>query len=855
MKRLITAFLFLAAALFVFTPVKTNAATYTIQAADNFFNPTSQNANVGDTIIFQWIGPVRNHTATSLSVPGGAAPFNSSLNSGSTTFIYPLTQEGLYTYECVFHAPGMSGEIIVAAGGPATYSWNRTDSADFQTASNWTPDRTTPAVDDILVFNNGAANTIAYNVPTQTIGRFLLQSLTTLKLYNTFGGTVNTITISGGANPSLEVEAGSSLTFSATAATNGLVMNLATGATGTVNGNFTMLSNSGAASHRLQAIDASAVTFGSGSVFTFGPLVAGNSFGVGTGVSGLNSIIFANGSRYIFKIGSNPFGASAPSTVLIFQTGSTYEHNSSNAPSFSNRSYANIIYNTPSTISAIGAGTFTLENLDVLDGILNVNLTGRINLKGNISVASGKTLTFTPATSDSLFLNGTTQQTISGAGTLTFASGSRVITNNAAGILLTRDVSFLGELNMKAGNIVSDNLFLDPIRTVTIGTSPASAGSLVRTGGMIIAWVKRFLPASISGTPVLFPTGFDNSGTIYYKPLTINFTSAPTTGGSLTVKVTYPILPISQDPPEGGRPITPLDDGGFPVNKVGMMHWEALVSGITDGTYDISIDANGQSGITDPTLLRVVYQPDIVSEFSLVGTHAAGSGTVANRTGISGNTFGNFYAGGNTTNNPLPVELDNFVATTIKNEVILDWFTGHEQNNTGFEVQRAVLSDNNITSVDFVSTANFETVGYVKGKGNSNLQQVYKYNDKNLQAGRYAYRLKQIDVNGNFTYHLLSSEVFVNLPGKFTISQNYPNPFNPVTNINFEIPFDGIVKIIVYDNIGREVKALVNGNVNAGYHKVEFNAAGLPSGIYFYRVNVSSGTQKFDKVFKMMLIK
>lgn len=92
-------------------------------------------------------------------------------------------------------------------------------------------------------------------------------------------------------------------------------------------------------------------------------------------------------------------------------------------------------------------------------------------------------------------------------------------------------------------------------------------------------------------------------------------------------------------------------------------------------------------------------------------------------------------------------------------------------------------------------------------------------------------------------------------PNKFYLSQNYPNPFNPVTNINYEMPFDGTIKIVVYDNLGREVRTLVSGAVMAGYYKAEFNASSLPSGIYFYRVNAESGGKSYEKVFKMMLVK
>ncbi len=90
-----------------------------------------------------------------------------------------------------------------------------------------------------------------------------------------------------------------------------------------------------------------------------------------------------------------------------------------------------------------------------------------------------------------------------------------------------------------------------------------------------------------------------------------------------------------------------------------------------------------------------------------------------------------------------------------------------------------------------------------------------------------------------------------NIPDKFELSQNYPNPFNPATNINFSITERGIVKLIVYDLLGREQAVLVNEDLGAGTYKVNFDASGLASGVYFYKIETSG----FSDIRKMMLIK
>lgn len=88
-------------------------------------------------------------------------------------------------------------------------------------------------------------------------------------------------------------------------------------------------------------------------------------------------------------------------------------------------------------------------------------------------------------------------------------------------------------------------------------------------------------------------------------------------------------------------------------------------------------------------------------------------------------------------------------------------------------------------------------------------------------------------------------------PEKFSLEQNYPNPFNPTTRINYELPITNFVSLKVYDALGNEVKTLVNEKLNAGSYSVDFNAAALPSGIYFYKLV----TEKFSETKKMMLVK
>ncbi|MEI7485312.1 MAG: T9SS type A sorting domain-containing protein, partial [Ignavibacteriota bacterium] len=194
----------------------------------------------------------------------------------------------------------------------------------------------------------------------------------------------------------------------------------------------------------------------------------------------------------------------------------------------------------------------------------------------------------------------------------------------------------------------------------------------------------------------------------------------------------------------------------------------------------------------------------------------------------------------------LPVSLSSLSSSVIGRNIKLNWITSSEKNNTGFEVERAIVTK---------ETPVFTKTGFVSGKGTTNTTTNYSFEDRNLQTGKYQYRLKQIDHNGNFTYFNLNGEVEVGVPGKYDLSQNYPNPFNPVTKINFELPFDSKVKMIIYDVTGREIKTMVNEVRTAGYYTIVYDGSDISSGIYFYRIIANANGKDYISTKKMAIIK
>ena len=201
----------------------------------------------------------------------------------------------------------------------------------------------------------------------------------------------------------------------------------------------------------------------------------------------------------------------------------------------------------------------------------------------------------------------------------------------------------------------------------------------------------------------------------------------------------------------------------------------------------------------------------------------------------------------------LPVELtalNAMVRSTSPSEwrIELNWRTATEKDNYGFEVERrAVVSDQSS-----VISAQWLKVGFVNGSGTCNSPKEYSFADSRLHAGRYAYRLKQVDVNGMFKYSQ-SVEVEVGgVPKVFSLSQNYPNPFNPSTTIEFTLAEDGLTTLKVFDILGREVSTLVKDELRAGVmHQATYSASNLSSGLYFYRLESGKQTQ----VRKFLLMK
>ena len=190
-----------------------------------------------------------------------------------------------------------------------------------------------------------------------------------------------------------------------------------------------------------------------------------------------------------------------------------------------------------------------------------------------------------------------------------------------------------------------------------------------------------------------------------------------------------------------------------------------------------------------------------------------------------------------TTTNPLPVELTSFTYNIINDKVQLNWSTATENNNAGFGIEKSYDQES------------YFNIGFVDGAGTTTESRNYTFVDNAALTTNTFYRLKQIDLDGTFSYsNVLEVSSIVD---SWYLGQNYPNPFNPSTRISYSVKESGLVSLTVYNLLGELVSTLVNQNQEAGTYDVDFDASNLNSGVYLYKLE--SGNQVQTK--KMMLIK
>ena len=458
-------------------------------------------------------------------------------------------------------------------------------------------------------------------------------------------------------------------------------------------------------------------------------------------------------------------------------------------------------------------------NVAVSDsGVLNLSSTTSatpttpiLNVQGNFLHTAG-TVTKTSSTSGAVItFNGTLPQQFSTTG---MAAAISFVINNPSGVTLETNVSLGGTITLTSGILTtgSDTLII----------SNNTTGAVTRTSGWVNGYLKRAFAASIGS--YLFPLG----DAAFYRGATVDFTGAPAKATNLTASFN------GNDPGTNGLPsgISNYWHDGY---------WIVSSDTIPGGTYSISLDVNGISGVSSGDT-KIMQRETSSDAWAVAGSFGDITSGVITHTGITG--FSQFALGGDIS--PLPVELKSFTANALNRKVNLTWSTATETNFNKFVLERGTDK-----------STDWKVVGEVKGNGNSSTGHTYNLSDAGA-VGNLKYRLHIIDNNGTGKY---SQEILVKagLPDHFQVYQNYPNPFNPSTVVAFDLPTDSYVKIELYSITGSKLADLSDGNQSAGFHNItiSMNRYGMSSGIYFYKVNGFDLASKksFLTVKKMVLMK
>ena len=453
--------------------------------------------------------------------------------------------------------------------------------------------------------------------------------------------------------------------------------------------------------------------------------------------------------------------------------------------------------NIPAAVSSLNNLTLNNSNGSTLQGALTIN--GTLTLTSGTLTTTGQTLTLSSGAS--VIYNG---------GSITPSLNPPAVVTNytpAAGATVSSNTEVDGTLSMTNGSVT-----VAPGNTITLGTSANLTGET--TGKYVIGAIQTTRAISGSsgidagGLGVLINPNSNNLGATTFVKRIAGDSGMVTSNANTSIKRKWTITPSQQ--PDSAVTVTLSwvsdNDNGKDLTKLHV--WKSDDTGKTWIDFAGPFDASSSRSVT--------FNTSSFSDFTISDEAS-----------------------------PLPVELTSFTSKTSGRNIQLAWETATEVNSSKFVIER---SKNNA----------WVKVGETPAAGKSNAPKSYSFVDKNLNTGKYSYRLKMIDNDGTFKYSS-ATESSIGLPTEFNLSQNYPNPFNPSTTINYDLPTDAQIRIELYSITGAEIATLMNDVQKAGYNNfvLNMNSYNLPSGTYFYRLtgsDISTG-RKFTSVKKMVLLK
>lgn len=440
-------------------------------------------------------------------------------------------------------------------------------------------------------------------------------------------------------------------------------------------------------------------------------------------------------------------------------------------------------------------------------GVIEIAYNGTNSFGGNISIVGSTSTVNIGGGSGTVQIDGNTAQSILGGGVVTL-NIPRINLSSSGNLTLQTPVTVSGQVMFSFGRIVTDATNL----LILLDNATVSSAN---NNSCVVGPVRK-----VGNDAFTFPVG----NFVYYAPIAI---SAPS---NVTDHFTAEYFRTSPD------------DAGYDT-----MSMEATMELISTREYWNLNRTNGSSAVEvtmswgahssavlNMTALRVAHWDASGSIWNdlgfknFVGTEAAGSVTTANAvTSFSPFSFGSTTGGG-----ALPVEMTTFTGSLVTEGVALDWTTQVEINNDHYTVERSV------------DGTEFEAIGEVKGAGNSSIELSYRFIDTNPKQGLVYYRLKQVDIDGEFENSDLVA-VFIKGTNAPTATWSmYPNPAKDKLQIaGGEAGMQ--VEVEILDQNGRSINHMP---ITFGNEQT-LDVSGLSPGMYVLRVQSAVGmsSQRFVK--------
>lgn len=459
--------------------------------------------------------------------------------------------------------------MAASAAAQTTYTWNGSVSTDYQVADNWTPTRSVPATNDILVISGGTYTLT--NVKAETIGKLQITSGASATLSSAAAVTLNVAAAAG----AFVVDAGTRLTFTGSFPIT--IGGLTVASAGQIYGDLIFTAQASTSS-KLQVGAAGAVVFYSGSSCALVPQLtaAGSSFG---GTSG--GVVFSSGATFHqcalpdgTRLTTPAYGGANPFPVIQMNSGSNYVAWDKDGVSMAGRTFGNFIWRGTASlgVSVTDGRVTTIQNdlktlpsggatqapiiftlTGAADGVSQLIVGGNVVLtagsggmtdggnpaagtvinyeyRGDIDVQNAALYNANTNITRGTLLAGSATQNVNFAGkTLT-----NLIVRNSAGVNLTGAVTVSNQLNLQSGAVANGaNLF----------KAPDGANGVVYTSGYVSGTLTRTINAANTGLRT-FPVGTGSSST----GVDVNITSPGTGTGTIAVSSTASVHPNTINP-------------------------------------------------------------------------------------------------------------------------------------------------------------------------------------------------------------------------------------------------------------------------------------------------------------------